>query len=813
MTNGQRNHKQTNNKTIKNKFIMKQFTLKSLLLVLTILMGGVNAAAQTTWSRCTSVDDLLAGGTFIIGYEATANSGVIVPMQNAGTATTSAAGYLYGGTNSGSSTSSTIDMSSVSETSLYEFTISASTVVDGAISIKCPNGYVGNTNTKNNLKFFVEESSSTAFTPTVGANDVFTLKIASNTSYHSLQYNSSSPRFAVYNGGQKNVVIYKKLIPESSVETPIFTVSSGTYTTTQTVKVDNYSKDYIYAYTTDGTTPEFDSELNVTNGAVYNHTAGIEISSSCTLKVIAVDSEGNTSSVASATYTLPVVFSSLEDLVAKDLTSGTLVTVSFTGVPIKEIFVTNAGNRDGVYFDIQKDGNDIEIYCKNVPEGWKKEDKLSGTITGQWKLYNRVWEIVPVEEWTWEDLTYTPAPLKTDATLDFSNKVSLLIGETDVYTVTYSGDGVLSVVSSNPSVATATIEGSTVTITPVAKGKTTITVSAPSTENYYAIEKSYDLYVSAPLIPAASGYESVDFTKIEPYVSLSSGSSANVEDYQGQSFKMVFAKPQGSSTPTKYYYKGTAVRAYTGNTITITAAEKIFAVKVNYDLSYVDDEEEITGLGTTEVVIKFSKTCRFTSIDVYYMGASLLATDGTANYATFSSDKAVEFVDATVYAVNVVNGVLQLNEVTSKQVPAGTGVLLQSENETAPYFYINEAAAIDNNLNLLMPASQEMSGISGSYTFYKLAYDDYDAKTGLGFYWGADKGGTFTVKAGTAYLAVPAVPNAASVKGFLLDGTPTAIEGVEAENNTDVIYNLSGQRVQKAQRGLYIVNGKKLMVK
>ena len=192
--------------------------------------------------------------------------------------------------------------------------------------------------------------------------------------------------------------------------------------------------------------------------------------------------------------------------------------------------------------------------------------------------------------------------------------------------------------------------------------------------------------------------------------------------------------------------------------------------------------------------------------------ASLPATDGTANYATFSSDRPVEFVDATVYAVNVVNGVLQLNEVTSKQVPAGNGVLLKSEKETAPYFYIDEAATIDNNLlkpASLMPASQEMSG---SDKFYKLAYDNYEAKTGLGFYWGAENGGVFTVKAGTAYLAVP-VSNAAGVKGFLLDGTPTAIEGVEAENNTDVIYNLSGQRVQKAQRGLYIVNGKKFMVK
>lgn len=784
---------------------MKQFTLKSLLFMLTIFLGGVNAVAQSTWTRCTSVEDLLAGGTFIIGYEATANSGVIVPMQNDGSATASAAGYLYSGTTSGSSLKTTIDMSSVSETSLYEVTISASTAVDGAIAIKCPNGYVGNTNTKNNLKFFASESATTSFTPTVGANDVFTLKIAANATYTTLQYNTSSPRFAVYGGAQKNVVIYKKLISESSVETPTFTVPSGTYATTQIVKVENYSEDYIYAYTTDGTTPEIDSELNVTNGTQYDHATGIEISSSCTLKMVAIDVDGNTSSVASATYTLPIVFASLEDLVAADLTSGTLVTVSFTGMPIKDIYVNTSGYRNGVYFDIQKDGNYIEIYFKDVPGDWVKEGKLSGTITGTWKLYSGTWELVPEDGWSWNELTYVGAPVKTEATLDFDKKSTLIIGDTDAYTVTYSGDGALKVESSDPSVATASIEGTKVTITPVAKGKTTITVSAPSTEKYYAIEKSYDLYVSAPLTPAANGYESVDFTKIEPYCSLGTNGTATVENYEGTSFKMVFAKPQGSTTPTKYYKNGDAVRAYTGNTITITAAEEIVAVKVNYVSGNVDTGEKVSGLGTTEVVITSSKTCRFTSIDVYYKGVSLPATDGTANYATFSSDKNVEFVDAIVYAVNVQNNVLQLNEVTSKQVPAGTGVLIKSEKETAPYFYIDEAAAIENNL--LKPASEEMSG---SDTFYKLAYDDYTTKTGLGFYWGADNGAAFTVKDGTAYLAVP---NAVSVKGFLLDGTPTAIEGVEAESTTGVIYNLSGQRVQKAQHGLYIVNGKKLLVK
>lgn len=69
-------------------------TLKSLLLVLFAVLGGVNVWGQT-WTRCTTVGELLAGGTYIIGYEATAKSGVIVPMQNDGTATTSKAKYLW----------------------------------------------------------------------------------------------------------------------------------------------------------------------------------------------------------------------------------------------------------------------------------------------------------------------------------------------------------------------------------------------------------------------------------------------------------------------------------------------------------------------------------------------------------------------------------------------------------------------------------------------------------------------------------------------------------------------------------------------
>ena len=43
----------------------------------------------------------------------------------------------------------------------------------------------------------------------------------------------------------------------------------------------------------------------------------------------------------------------------------------------------------------------------------------------------------------------------------------------------------------------------------------------------------------------------------------------------------------------------------------------------------------------------------------------------------------------------------------------------------------------------------------------------------------------------------------------------TAIEGVKANNsaNEGAIYNMAGQRVSKLQKGLNIVNGKKIVVK
>jgi hypothetical protein len=68
----------------------------------------------------------------------------------------------------------------------------------------------------------------------------------------------------------------------------------------------------------------------------------------------------------------------------------------------------------------------------------------------------------------------------------------------------------------------------------------------------------------------------------------------------------------------------------------------------------------------------------------------------------------------------------------------------------------------------------------------------------------------FLNNAGRAYLPASVVSAGARFLDFNF-GTETGIFEVEAERENSVIYDLSGRRVQKAQKGLYIVNGKKMV--
>lgn len=213
---------------------------------------------------------------------------------------------------------------------------------------------------------------------------------------------------------------------------------------------------------------------------------------------------------------------------------------------------------------------------------------------------------------------------------------------------------------------------------------------------------------------------------------------------------------------------------------------------------------------------------------------SLKAETADAHWATFSCSEPTFFPETVaVNAITVAEGTITTNNdvfehssavtigdatLSGVYVPANTGVLIKSADADATCYVVanKTVAALQESQNMLKPALVG-GGVfipAADYTYYKLAYNDFSSRTGLGFYYGADAGGAFYVKAETAYLAVPTAITEGA-KAFVLDGETTAINGISTRNDhAEAVYNLNGQRVASmAKPGLYIVNGKKVVRK
>lgn len=213
---------------------------------------------------------------------------------------------------------------------------------------------------------------------------------------------------------------------------------------------------------------------------------------------------------------------------------------------------------------------------------------------------------------------------------------------------------------------------------------------------------------------------------------------------------------------------------------------------------------------------------------------SLKAETADAHWATFSCSEPTFFPETVaVNAITVAEGTITTNNdvfehssavtigdatLSGVYVPANTGVLIKSADADATCYVVanKTVAALQESQNMLKPAlvGGGVFSPAADYTYYKLAYNDFSSRTGLGFYYGADAGGAFYVKAETAYLAVPTTI-AEGAKAFVLDGETTAINGISTRNDhAEAVYNLNGQRVASmAKPGLYIVNGKKVVRK
>lgn len=172
------------------------------------------------------------------------------------------------------------------------------------------------------------------------------------------------------------------------------------------------------------------------------------------------------------------------------------------------------------------------------------------------------------------------------------------------------------------------------------------------------------------------------------------------------------------------------------------------------------------------------------------------------------------------YVSEIANNTANLEELQSG-IPALTPVVIKSNGATSVSFPVTKGLSSFDETNLLKGTLVPMSlDLSNETTNYSLGV----VNGNVGFYKYKNNGSsTITLGANKAYLQIP-VPSSNSVRGFKFafagdesfvsedGGFVDGINEVQAiEDN--VIYDLNGLRVNTLRKGIYVVNGKKVVVK
>lgn len=624
------------------------------------------------------------------------------------------------------------------------------------------------------------------------------------------------------------------------VAVPTLSLEEGTYWKTQTLTIGVPEGAADVLYTLDGTDPKESNTAELITKAT-----NLELSATTTVRAIAVDNNDNYSKEVSRTYTfVPSIANTKETAYTTVEAIEIINKTSAEQLAAENVYVKGVVSKIGSYnknssITYWLDDNTFQVYSGMGLDNKgfnSKEDIETGAnviICGKIKKYNKDYEFdkgnylveykAPVEKLLKSiaisgeatKTTYTegevfdPTGLVVTATYEDEstevvtsrvewtfNPETLVLGTTSVEVMASIGSDAISEVY--------IVNGITVNEKVVLVGNSIIVAEDKKNSKWVAMTTSNinssksDYFESVDLVKVGDKY--ITTGKLDDilfYVNTMDGKTS-IQNPADDKYVQATGEKKVSYTEKEYLWSNNG--------------EQLAAAQTEHGtLQY--------NVGNPRFTTYFGKVGQYATIvdksNVYEgAGIALSGTDGTHYFTTFSSDKAVEFVDATVYTVGVNENKLSLNEVKGNQVPANTGVLVQSNETNAMYVYIESAPAIEGNLLRASVTEQTTTGADDTkeYKYYMLSYNKDNEN--LGFYWGENDGAAFTSKAGRAYLAVEKTNEVAAVKGFSLSDMETGVSQVcGSAANKGVIYDLQGRRVERAVRGLYIMNGRKVMVK
>lgn len=228
-------------------------------------------------------------------------------------------------------------------------------------------------------------------------------------------------------------------------------------------------------------------------------------------------------------------------------------------------------------------------------------------------------------------------------------------------------------------------------------------------------------------------------------------------------------------------------------------------------LSISGNQYDILSLKTTNAFASTSRYIRLVFTKGSNVGVGPISiekgiTIGSAGFATLFTPAALDFsgVDGlTAYTAAKDGDVVRLTPVSNVQ--ANTGVVLEGAEGTYSIPAIATSSTAKGELKGNATEATAWNAESG-YTYYVLAY------TGSGVEFHPVNEGE--IAAGKAFLKVK-VDNGNTVHAFnVVFGDETGISEVVRDGEKEsAIFDLSGRRVAKPAKGLYIVNGKKILVK
>lgn len=204
--------------------------------------------------------------------------------------------------------------------------------------------------------------------------------------------------------------------------------------------------------------------------------------------------------------------------------------------------------------------------------------------------------------------------------------------------------------------------------------------------------------------------------------------------------------------------------------------------------------------GDNDISITMAGQCNCTAMTIYYLPVVSTLTD--AGYATLCLPYNATVPEGlTAYTATDNGESVKMTTKEGGKIAAGEGVVLKGNKGT--YTFVAAEGSVSATEGNQMVGVTEETQLTEADNAYMLTRKKDDGSIAFRLL-----KTNYTLGANKAYLKVDGSANTRELIPAIWDDNATGIENTTENNATNIIYNLAGQKLTRAQKGIHIINGK-----